>query len=76
MAKTKKITITLIQQKCLEPSLEEQKIARVGFKEASRILYQAEGNFWNKVLECWPNAKGITHPDKGKWTVTIDEEKP
>ncbi len=73
MTKTKEITIPLIKQKCLEPSLEEQKIAQVGFKEAAKILYQTQNNFWNRVLEFWPNAKGITHPDKGKWTVTIEE---
>lgn len=75
MTKVKEITITLMQQKCLEPLLEAQEIAQVDLKKASRLLYQAEGNFCTKVLEFWPYAKWITHPDKGKWTVMIDEGK-
>ncbi len=74
MTKAKVIKVTAMQKESLEPLLKEQEIARVGFREASRLLYEAEEKLWIKVRECWPTVKRIKHPTEGKWTVIIDEE--
>ncbi len=73
MTKSKVIKVTAMQKKCLESLLQEQEVAEVGFREASRLLHQTKHNFWDKVVEFWPNAELVKHPSTGKWTVTIDE---
>lgn len=65
------------QRKCLEPLMEEEANAQVGYKLAVKYYRKAQENINEEIKKLFPNVKILTleHPKVGDWEIVLCDEK-
>ena len=65
--------LTEEEKTCLVPTVDRVQVGEVAFEQASGMLHQARTELWKKLKEMYPTANHLSHPDDGKWTVSLDD---
>lgn len=69
-----RIKVTKDQKQCLKPLVKRKEIAEAAFCKAAQMIHAAENQLWEKVVDFWPNPLKLKHPNKGNWTIIVDEK--
>lgn len=70
---TKQIYIDSKTRKELAPILERERAGQILMEHGAKMYSEAKDELWKIIKEKCPKATKLDHPQKGKWSVIIDE---
>ena len=69
----KEVVMSKDERSEMKALLEQKNAYAFTLATISQQMYEIEGKIWKVARKHWPGVVKIGHPDKGKWSVTVED---